>query len=152
MQINLKSGLTSVPNMIPTIDILFQLVIFFMLACQFAVVEQFPIPVPDECAYAAPARPDQLSLTITMARNEAGQVLLAVGSEKITVSHDKDLTDEIIELINEAIPDPKMHGIVCLRIARDMPFAEYQYALKAVAKSNAAEIKMAVLKEKDEGQ
>jgi biopolymer transport protein ExbD len=146
MRLNFKSHSTGTPNMIPTIDILFQLVIFFILACQFAVVEQFPISVPDKCAAAKPPPQDQRNIiTVTVMNAASGDgIECAVGNEKLSDSNGKTLAARIAEKLNEKLTADQR--IVCLRIAKDVPFGQTQYALAGVAQSSATDIQMAVLK------
>jgi biopolymer transport protein ExbD len=150
MKLNLSNTYTAVPNMIPTIDILFQLVIFFMLACQFAVVEQFPIPVPDNCfAAKIPEERAQKVTIVTLMKSSSGELELAVGPEKITAADGKAMSAEIASLINDSIRNqPPQNRIVSLRIAKDIPFEQSQYAIKGVAISEATDIQMSVLKDK----
>jgi biopolymer transport protein ExbD len=133
--------------MIPTIDILFQLVIFFILACQFAVVEQFPLSVPDKCAAAKPQPQDQRNIiTITVMNAPSGDgIECAVGNEKLTDTGGKTLAAQIAEKLNEKLSAANQR-IVCLRIAKDVPFGQTQYALAGVAASSATDIQMAVMK------
>jgi biopolymer transport protein ExbD len=159
MRLKIKSHSTGTPNMIPTIDILFQLVIFFVLACRFAVVEQFPVPVPDKCASAKPQPEDQrniVTVTVMKAADSEG-IECAVGAEKLPEAQGRELAIRITEKLNEklgtsgditvgATSGRPLSRIVCLRIAKDVPFGQSQYALAAVAASSATDIQMAVLK------
>jgi biopolymer transport protein ExbD len=147
MKLNFKSHSTGTPNMIPTIDILFQLVIFFILACQFAVVEQFPISVPDKCAAAKTSPQDQRNIiTVTIMNAASGDgVECAIGGEKLAKADGKSLAARIAEKLNEKLTAAGQR-IVCLRIAKDVPFGQTQYALSGVAKSAATDIQMAVQK------
>lgn len=132
--------------MIPTIDILFQLVIFFILACQFAVTEQFPISVPDKCTSAKSAPQEQRNiLTVTIMNAASGDgIECAVGTEKLSGIDGKVLAAGIAEKLNEKLTADQR--IVCLRIAKDVPFGQTQYALAGVAASSATDIQMAVMK------
>ncbi len=38
-------------NMTPIIDIVFLLIIFFLVVCQFIEAENFPVAVPDGCEF-----------------------------------------------------------------------------------------------------
>jgi biopolymer transport protein ExbD len=147
MKLKIKSHSTGTPNMIPTIDILFQLVIFFILACQFAVVEQFPISVPDKCTSAKTPPQDQRNIiTITVMNTASGDgIECAVGNEKLTNTNGKALASQIAEKLNEKLSDASQR-IVSLRIAKDVPFGQSQYALAGVAASSATDIQMAVMK------
>jgi biopolymer transport protein ExbD len=147
MKLKIRPHSTGTPNMIPTIDILFQLVIFFVLACRFAVTEQFPVPIPDKCTAARPQPDDQRNiLTVTLMKSSYGQsVECAVGATRLPLSEGKELAARIREAINERLNSAN-ERIVCLRIARDVPFGQSQYALAGIAASSATDIQMAVLK------
>ena len=148
MMLKIKSHSTGMPNMIPTIDILFQLVIFFVLACRFAVVEQFPVPVPDKCTAAKPQPADQRNIvTVTIMKADSGEGIdCAVGTEKLAPAGGKTLAAAIAKALDERLSISGQH-IVCLRIAKDVPFGQSQYALAGVAQSEkATDIQMAVLK------
>jgi biopolymer transport protein ExbD len=148
MKLKIKSHLTGTPNMIPTIDILFQLVIFFVLACQFAVTEQFPIAVPDKCAAAKPQPEDQRNITAVTIMNAASGdgVECAVGGEKLAQVDEEILADKITEALDKKM-DAAGHHVVCLRIAKDVPFRQSFCAIKGIWNCDkATDIQMAVLK------
>ena len=67
-------------DMTPIIDVVFLLIIFFMLVCQFIAAEQFKVDLPDEIASSEkqPAQEDK-TLTITVMRTESGQTRCAIG-------------------------------------------------------------------------
>ena len=144
---------TSLPNMIPTIDILFQLVIFFMLACQFAVMEQFPIPLPDNCASAAVNAKNDNTLAVTLLPSkDKDKFALAVGSEKIATGDGKELADLLLTALDKRIAGvPNTEMVVSLRLPKDMPFEHAKYILEAIAQSPATGVRMAVLRETDPG-
>ena len=149
MNLKLKPHSTIVPNMIPTIDILFQLVIFFVLACQFAVVEQYPVPLPDKCASAKPQPEDQRNIiTVTIKKAASGDgIQCAVGADKLLEADGKSLSAKIATALDEKLSGSNPNQrIVCLRVAKEVPFGKCQYALAGVAKSSATDIQMAVLK------
>jgi len=139
-------------NMTPIIDVVFLLIIFFMLVCQFIVAENFPVSVPDNCrnAQSNPERSSGVTTVTVMKNSGDGTVSFAVGSEKITAPNSSALVDKITEAIDKQLDgvqtSPKL---VCLRIDKDIRFAHSQYALAAVAQSSAAKIQFAALKNKD---
>jgi len=148
MQFKLKPHMTGTPNMIPTIDILFQLVIFFILACQFAVTEQFPISVPDKCAAAKPQPQDQRNiLTVTVMNSAKGDgIECAVGGEKLAQVDEKILADRITAALEKKLDTADRH-VVCLRIAKDIPFRQSFCIIKGIWNCDkATDIQMAVLK------
>jgi biopolymer transport protein ExbD len=144
-----NSGRTAAFNMTPIIDIVFLLIIFFIVACRFIEAENFPVAVPDECEYAQNnSEPGSRIVTLTVMKTEE-QVSFAVGSEKVVYEGDGELIDRLCQLIDIQLKDlPAESRIVMLRIDRSIPFAEAQYALAAVAQSTATDIQLAALKEK----
>jgi len=143
-----KSG-TSV-NMTAIIDIVFLLIIFFLVVCQFIEAENFDVDVPDDCEFAQNQHPDQQPFTtVSVIRNAGGPAIFAVGSEKITASDYNGVVEKLAGMINTRLAFlPVEQKVVTLRIDRDTPFAKAQYALAAVALSNATEVQFATLKDK----
>jgi biopolymer transport protein ExbD len=134
--------------MTPLIDIVFLLIIFFFVVCQFIEAENFPVAVPDGCAFATTAsEPGAQMTTITVMKTSAGGSEFAVGSEKIPASRGSDLTEQIARLVDSDLKNlPSDRRIVTLRVDRDVCFAEAQYALAAISQSSATDIQLAVLR------
>jgi biopolymer transport protein ExbD len=140
-------------NMTPLIDIVFLLIIFFLVVCQFIEAENFSVAVPDACKFAQ-SDPESGArvTTVTVMKTVEGPSEFAVGPEKITESDYVNIVDELAELIDVRLKDlPADNRVVTLRIDRDVCFAEAQYALAAVAASTATDIKLAALKDKRTG-
>ena len=137
-------------NMTPIIDIVFLLIIFFLVVCKFIEAENFPVDVPDDCKFAQnDTEPGSAVATVTVVREAYDKVGFAVGPEKISPWSYTDITEKIAELINERLKGfPDDHRVVTLRIDKDICFAQAQYALAGVAASSATDIQLAVLKDK----
>ena len=137
-------------NMTPVIDIVFLLIIFFLVVCQFIEAENFPVSVPDGCQFAANGpEPGAQVTTVTVMKTTKGEVDFAVGSEKITTSSYSNIVDKLAKLIDVRLKDlPPDRRVVTLRIDKDVCFAESQYALAGVAASSATDIQLAALKDK----
>ncbi len=137
-------------NMTPVIDIVFLLIIFFLVVSQFIEAENFPVTVPDDCEFAqSDADSRRQVTTVTVMKTTSERSDFAVGSEKIAVSNYADIAEKLARLIDARLKDlPADHRVVTLRIDRDVRFAEYQYALAGVAASSATDIKLAALKDK----
>jgi biopolymer transport protein ExbD len=136
-------------NMTPIIDIVFLLIIFFMVICRFIEAENFPVTVPDDCNFAADRENDAGETTITVMKTADDKSSFAVGSEKITDSTYSKVAERIAELINIHLKNlPEDRRIVTLRIDKDVCFSHAQYALAGVAASNAKDIQLAILREK----
>ena len=137
-------------NMTPIIDIVFLLIIFFLVVCQFIEAENFPVAVPDSCEFAqSEPQPRAQVTTVTVMKTTKDGVDFAVGSEKISASGYADVVEKIAELIDVRLKNlPADSRVVTLRIDKDVCFAEAQYALAAVAASSATDIQLAVLRDR----
>ena len=140
-------------NMTPIIDIVFLLIIFFLVVCQFIEAENFPVDVPDGCEFAQmpPQQRTQVT-TVTVMKRSDGKTAFAVGSEKILASGYNEIADKFARLIDEQLEKLPAEGrVVTLRIDKDICFAQAQYALAAVAQSCAKEVQLAVLSDNHPG-
>jgi biopolymer transport protein ExbD len=137
--------------MTPLIDIVFLLIIFFLVVCKFIEAENFAVAVPDGCLFATTAsEPGGQGTTVTVMKTSAGKSVFAVGSEKIPASEGSDLTEQIARLVDYSLRNlPSDRKIVTLRVDKDVCFAQAQYALAAIAQSNATDIQLAVLKNRE---
>ena len=144
-------GTTQILNVIPFVDVLFQLIIFFALACTLIEAEHFPISVPDKCDSAnIDDQKDTQIATITVLKDEAGKSRFAVGTEKIAETNLDDAAKKVASILDARLKTvPGEDKIVTLRIDKDIPFSQAQYALAAIAKSAATDIRLAVIKEED---
>jgi biopolymer transport protein ExbD len=135
-------------NMTPIIDIVFLLIIFFLLVCQFIVAENFEVAVPDDItsAQAAEATDEQIT-TVTVMFTEDDAVAYAVGSEMIGADSGQDISYAIADEIDRQLRNlPHERRAVCLRIDKDICFQLSQYALAGISQSTATDMKLAVTK------
>ncbi len=137
-------------NMTPIIDIIFLLMVFFMLVCQFIVAENFDVNVPDDIASAQQDQDsDMPNTTVTVMFDGSGDVVYAVGSERIVSAENslEDISVSIAEKIDRRMQNlPSGHRVVNLRIDRDIPYYQSQYGLAGISRSAATDIKLAVKK------
>jgi len=140
-------------NMTPIIDIVFLLIIFFLVVCQFIEAENFPVTVPDGCEFAqSDSEPGAQVTTVTVMKTTGEKIDFAVGSEKITASSYADIVEGLARLIDIRLRNlPPERRVVTLRVDKDICFGEAQYALAAVAQSSATDIQLATLKDKRAG-
>ncbi len=137
-------------NVIPVIDILFQLIVFFSLVCQFIDTENFPVVVPDNCRFAQnePENNSQ-SIIVTVMKIDADRVDYAVGAEKISASNNEDIVKKLAELIDAQSKNlPAEQRVVTLRIDKDVCFDKAQYALAGIAQSSVSDIRLAAIRDK----
>jgi len=137
-------------NMTPVIDIVFLLIIFFVLACRFIEAENFPVTVPDGCQFAQENENTAQTATLTVTNKTEDETTFAVGAEQITLQDAGSLPDvvaRLAELIDARLQTLPPEGrIVTLRIDKDIPFSQAQYALAAAAQSAAINIRLAAIR------
>lgn len=136
-------------NMTPVIDIVFLLIVFFALVFKFIEAENFPVAVPEGCRFAQNEIDSQAALaTVTVMRDEQGKSEFAVGADKVTGESYGEIAGKVAGLIDLRLKNlPVDKRVVTLRIDKDIPYADAQYALAAVAKSTATDIRLAAVKE-----
>ena len=79
-------------DMTPIIDVVFLLIIFFMLVAQFIVAEQYKVKVPGEIATAHTQDTEEdRPLTITVMPDQEQGAVCVVGSEKLASVQNKDM-------------------------------------------------------------
>jgi biopolymer transport protein ExbD len=137
-------------NMTPIIDIVFLLIIFFLVICQFIEAENFPVTVPDDCGFAQREAQHQGQITtVTVMKTDEGISEFAVGSEKILASSSYDLVERMAQSIDVSLSTlPADRRVVILRIDKDTSFSQAQYTLAGIAASSATDIQLAALKNK----
>ena len=137
-------------NMTPIIDIVFLLIIFFMVVSQFIEAENFPVAVPDDCDFAQSDIEHQNQVTtVTVMQTNEEKSEFAVGSKMIDASSPGDIVEQMAGLINAQLKElPTDERIVTLRVDKDICFRQAQYALAAIAQSSATDIKLATSKDK----
>ena len=137
-------------NMTPIIDIVFLLIIFFLVVCQLIEAENFPVAVPQSCDFAKDNIESQAGdITVTVMKNADDIVDFAVGSEKIPVSNGNSIAQRLAELIDTRLKSmPTSHKVVNLRVDKDICFDKTQYALAGIALSSATNVKLAVIRDK----
>ena len=137
-------------NMTPIIDIVFLLIIFFLVVCQFIEAENFPVAVPDGCEFAkSDTEPGVQVTTVTVMKTNEKRIDFAVDSEKISASDYANIVNDMAQLIDVRLKDlPSDSRVVTLRIDKDVCFADAQYALAGVSQSIATDIKLAALKDR----
>ena len=139
----------SAMDMTPMIDIVFLLIIFFMVVCQFIQSENFEIEVPRNVDNARDAsKLGEKVVTLSLEQIPGGDVLSAVGSEVISADDISLQVRAMTKAIDNAFGD-EVSGrrIVNMRMDKDLVFAEYKAALAAVASSSASDIQLAVFRE-----
>ena len=132
-------------NITAVIDIVFLLIIFFMVVCQFINTDNFDVAVPDEVTSANESGKDQQhNPTVTVMQTEDG-IAYAVDAEIIQADNDA-IADAIANAIDKRLTQ-STERIVSLRIDKEICYSQCQYALAGVSKSNATGMELAVAKD-----
>ncbi len=133
-------------DMTPVIDVVFLLIIFFMLVFQFKTAQQFDVALPDKISSA---QPDSAALaeaiTLTVMRKDS-HICYAVGSE-ILPGQDKELLKRMmISAINSrSHTDPTASAAVNLRCDKTVSYGDVRPAIEALAQSAAGRVVWTVL-------
>ena len=136
-------------DMTPIIDIVFLLIIFFMLVCQFIAAENFQVTVPDRIDAANPHEPDIDQLTtVTVIDRDDKAAAFAVGAEIIGTPETENISDLLTAAIDTRLETSNGNRrIINLRIDKSIPYSTSRIALEAISESSATDIKLAATKQ-----
>ena len=148
MEIFNRNNDSSSFNMTPIIDIVFLLIIFFLVVSQFIEAENFDVSLPTDCDFAQTNPTNQAqAATVTIMKTPNEKTAYAVGAELINSKNPELLIDNMARSIDTRLENMSPEDrVVTLRIDKDIYFSDAQYALAAVANSKATKIKLAALK------
>ena len=133
-------------NMTPLIDIVFLLIIFFVVVSTFIEAENFAVMVPDDCDEAIQVVNDSGAFVTVTVMADSNGGLFAVGGERIESSDGAQLSETLLRMIDEQLGGlASDERVVALRIDGEVPFSLAQYALIATSRSIATDIQLAVL-------
>jgi len=135
-------------NLTAIIDIVFLLMIFFIIVCRFIEAENFPLTVSDGCKFAQTNHQSSSQVTtLSVMKTDESKITFAVCAKKVAAQASQKVIEELTDLIDIRLRSLPTDGrIVTLRIDKDVPFADAQYALAALSASTATDIKLAALK------
>ena len=136
------------------IDVVFLLIIFFMLICQFIVQENYQLVIPDDCANAVVEdRVDQDAVTVSVfGRNgKIDDVIYAVRARQFDPTHqsyranDQVLLDEMAQQIGLET-DKKKSDLVLLRADKAMAYRDVQKVLQALSQAGVQRVQLAAFR------
>lgn len=136
-------------DMTPVIDVVFLLIIFFMLVCQFIAADRFKVDVPEPIASAEEPHGGQDTLTLTVMPDAGGGAVYAAGAERLAVEDTHDVTLLITAAIDDYYRRRPDDGakIVRLRCDKTVTFGQVKPVLKGIAESIADEVDWAVVRD-----
>ncbi len=132
-------------DLTPFIDVIFLLIIFFMLVCQFFAAEVFDVELPDKIATVDTSEAGPL-ITITVMLKD-GKVLYATGSDILPGDDAQLLGRMIASAIDSREVKAGQEKIVCLRCDKQTAFSQVRPVLDGISKSSAQKVQWAILKE-----
>ena len=137
-------------NMTPVIDIVFLLIIFFMIVCQFIVAENFMVRVPDDISSGQRSEDlDVKTTTVTVMGGDDGGVSYAVGAEVVAYSGGERISESIAAAIDRQLDNlPEESRVVGLRVDKGIVFKDSQHAIAGISESSATDIKLSVIRQK----
>jgi biopolymer transport protein ExbD len=138
--------------MTPLIDIVFLLIVFFVVVFQFIGTDDTKVQLPAECNFAEGIDENRpLPATVTASITDVGWVTFSVGPEKIQAADKHKLMQMIQKSLDEYLWKlPESQRVVILRIDKNINFADAQYALAAAAESSANKLRLATLADVNE--
>ncbi|MBL7107470.1 MAG: biopolymer transporter ExbD [Phycisphaerae bacterium] len=137
-------------NITPIIDIVFLLMIFFVVVSRFIETNNLDIKTPDLCDFAEnkkDAHPASTVLSITSSPTD--DVSFFIDSQKIQADSPQNLQPLLTSKINEKIQtSSNKDGVIIFRADQNALYEDIELGLLALSKSNAKKIKLAVQKQK----
>jgi len=135
-------------DMTPVIDVVFLLIIFFMLVCQFIAAEAFKVQVPRQIASAVTPHDQQQVFTLTVMPDE-GKALYAAGSDRLNCADSADIAALIAAAIDDHYRNASLDEtkIVRLRCDQSVTFGQVRPVLEGISKSCATDVDWAARNE-----
>ena len=144
-------------NMTPMIDVVFLLIVFFMLICQFISQDDDLVSVPDDCETAVVDRVDKANeIEILVWAEEAGSaenVIYSVNNKDFPISKygsREALTAELAEQISQ-LKSEMEEPVVRLRGDGSLSCVQVRPAIEAAGMAGLDMIRFGAFKEEESG-
>ena len=128
-------------NLTPMIDIVFQLLVFFMVASHLTAVEREPVRLPKPTESQAKEKQLNRRLIINLFADPAG------GGRIHRIKVNAELVPDLPALVDTLLRvGPKLQaagGTVLLRADRDLPFEQIEKVLQAIANAGVTSVHIA---------
>jgi len=143
-------------NMTSMIDIVFLLIIFFMLICQFIVQENYTLALPDEITQTyTPDNIDPDAITLSVYRDPTNQdhILYAVKAKRFDPMADNYINNQIALFSDmsqeiKTIRDKRESRAVHLRADKSIAYHHVHKAMIALSQAGIQSVQIAALKNK----
>jgi len=154
----LKSGAGEPFNLTAMIDVVFLLIIFFMLVCQFIAQENYKLVIPDDCAGAVVVEKlDENAVTVSVFGRDGrtDDVVYAVRAKTFDPQDTAYRADEALLLSDMAKQisvetDKKSEGLVHLRADKGLKYRDVQKALQALSQAGVQRVQLAAFRNRQE--
>ena len=141
-------------NMTSMIDVVFLLIIFFMLACQYIVQENYKLVIPDDCTAAiVPERLDRNAITVSVFPKNAGtpgnqEILYAVRAREYDPQQEVYRREplRLVEEMSRQITTEaqrKEDALIYLRADKDLTYGQVQKAMLALSRAQIRKVQLA---------
>lgn len=127
-------------NLTPVIDIVFLLIIFFLLVCNFISTDSAQVNVPENCQNARSYNRQTQLIDLAVSTSDDKVYYFVQSSPADVTTLPKVLNDHL-----QKFPEDKR--IINLRIDRNISFDKAKHALAAIAQSNATDIRISSFKD-----
>ena len=141
---------TTAFNMTAMIDVVFLLIIFFMLLCQFIRQDNDLLAVPDDCSESVAAAidaPRPLVIQIAAVPQQPDRIRYAFGTSQWTVGIDDPPDASIVTALTDAIVESRKNNpaaaVLTIRADRAMPYRAVLPVMLAAASAGAENIRLA---------
>jgi len=135
-------------NLVPMIDIVFQLLVFFMVASHLATVERDPVSLPQPAHSLARDKPLENRMIINLIADSSGHIA--------KIKANSDLVRDREALVDLLLRNgPRLqakNGSVVIRADKGMHFSEIEQILQAVANAGISSVHVAAEQDKQAGR
>ncbi len=135
-------------NLVPMIDIVFQLLVFFMVASHLATAQHEPVKLPEPTHSQAREKQLDNRLTLNLISDPVSGRIVKIKANSNLV---RDLP-ALVDLLLRYGPQLQTHnGTVIIRADKNLQFVEMQKVLQAVADAGVASVHIAARQDHDGG-
>ncbi len=130
-------------NLTPLVDIVFQLIVFFMVVSQVVTAEREPmnLPTPEHSQAKAKQHPDRL--VINLFSDNSGNI----AKIKVNANVVADISGLVDVLLREGPSLEAHNGSVILRADKNLKFEHIKKVLKAISNAGISSLEIAAQQE-----
>ena len=134
-------------NLTPIIDVVFLLIVFFVVVFQFIKESPGGVELPENCNFADKMEVEgSVNYILSVGGGAEGGLCITV-EEEVLEGQAELIAGEVAGLINKKLGDGDIKSVLTVRIDKNVPYSQAQYILKAISESNAENVQLAVLGE-----